>query len=82
MNANKAKIAALAGLLQAAFVIVSEAAENAEVDVEHVEHGTAASTDEGTANFIVGSLLPLEKAAADLQAIVAAAKAINTAVGS
>ena len=82
MNANKVKAAALAGLLQAALAIVSEAAENAAVDAEHVQDGTAASTDEGTANFIVGSLLPLEKAAADLQAIVTAAKAINTAVGS
>lgn len=77
MNTPSPKVPALTGILQAAAHILSTHAENLREDVQVIDGGCAGTTPEQVADFAVGSLLPLEKAAQDLLALVAAARAVQ-----
>lgn len=76
MNANAAT---LAGLLEAAQKITQTLADDLKADAELIRagHGPDGISLTDVGNFTVGSLLPVEKAAADLLAILAAAKALR-----
>lgn len=78
MKTTPAHVATLAGLLQAAHKITAELAENFREDLAALNDGSPDGVAIAQAgDFTVGSLLTVEKAAADLLALLAAAKTLR-----
>lgn len=77
-KATPAHVATLAGLIQAAHKLTAELAQNFREDLAAMD--TAAPdgvSHDQVGNFVVGSLLPVEKASADLLALLSAAKVLR-----